>query len=362
MKHTESFIWGKKPLKFEVGSVAFFADAAVRVDFGDTTVLATAVVGDKPREDMDYFPMLIDYEEKFYASGKISGSRFVKREGRPSEQAVLNARMIDRPIRPLFPKGYRHDVQVVVTILSYDPDCPPEIPSILAASLALSLTKAPFSGPIGAVQVGLKDDKFILNPSEEEKADLDLDLIVVGTKNRIMMVEGEAKEVKEEKVIEALKWGHKALQESLKFQQDFIKNYSKKYKLEKAEFLVSDSDIHIKINDYLGKELKDAIALVDDLEKEGRLKEFEARVLKEFEGDFKQIEVQNAFFELVKKETRKLILEKGVKIIFIDYLTLINAEQPKLMKFVHLMLRWDFCLALTAVPSLLVVKPKFYLW
>ncbi|MDD3773720.1 MAG: polyribonucleotide nucleotidyltransferase [Patescibacteria group bacterium] len=313
MKHTKEFTWDGKKLKFEVGALAFFADASVRIDFGDTTVLATAVVAEKPRDEVDYLPLLIDYEEKFYASGKISGSRFIKREGRPSEQAILNARMIDRPIRPLFPKSYRNDVQVVVTILSYDPTCPPEVPSIIAASLALSLTRAPFEGPVGAARVGLKDNEFILNPSDEMKDELDLDFVVVGTNDRVMMIEGEAREIPDEKVIEAISWAHDKLRESLKFQEDFIKQHAKDYKLEKEEILVSESDIHIKITDYLGKELKDAIALKDELERQGKIKDFEEKVLKEFEGNFKQSEIANTFNEMVKKETRKLILEKGIR-------------------------------------------------
>jgi polyribonucleotide nucleotidyltransferase len=313
MKHTKEFIWDGKKLKVEVGTLAYFADASVRIDFGDTTVLATAVVADKPRDEVDYLPLLIDYEEKFYASGKISGSRFIKREGKPSEQAVLNARMIDRPIRPLFPKSYRNDIQVVMTVLSYDPTCPPEIPSILAASLALSLTRAPFEGPVGAARVGLKDDKFILNPSDETKDELDLDFVVVGTHDRVMMIEGEAKEVEDKKVIEAIKWAHEQLQASLKFQEDFIKEYAKEYKLEKEEIVVSEPEMHIKITDYIGKELKEAIALKDELERQGKIKDFEAKVLKEFEGSFKQSEIANAFNEMVKKETRKLILEKGIR-------------------------------------------------
>jgi len=311
MKHTEEFKWDDKVLKIEVGKLAFFSDAAVRIDFGETTVLATAVVGDEPREDVDFFPMSIDYEEKFYASGKISGSRFIKREGKPSEQAVLNGRMIDRPLRPLFPKGYRNDVQVVITILSYDPVCPPEIPSILAASLALSLTRAPFCGPVGAVRIGLKDNKFILNPSDELKEELDLDLVVVGTKERILMIEGEAKQIEDKKVLEALEFAHKELQKPLNFQEKFLKNHEKEYKLEKEEFLYSESDIHIKINDYLGKDLVHIVGITDSMEKEAKLKEFEEKVLKEFEGEFKKTHIQNTFFELVKKETRKLILEKG---------------------------------------------------
>ncbi len=306
--YSKEFDWHGKTLRFETGKLAHFADSAVRVDFGDTTVLCTVVVSEEPREEVDFFPLLVDYEEKYYASGKISGSRFIKREGRPSEEAILNARLIDRPIRPLFPKYYRNDVQVVVTVLSYDPQFPPEIPSIIGTSLALSMSPAPFGGPVGAVRVGLKNDEFVLNPSDEIEG-LELDLKVVGNKERILMVEGWAKEVEEERMIEVLQWAHKQLQFSLRIQEEFLGELT----LQKPEFVVSESDIHVKLSDLIGAELKKALQVKDEEERQARLNQFEERVLKEFEGDYKQIEIQNAFNDLIKKETRRLILEKGFR-------------------------------------------------
>ncbi|MCD6422295.1 polyribonucleotide nucleotidyltransferase [bacterium] len=304
----KEFDWQGKKLRFETGRLAHFADASVRVDFGDTTVFCTVVVSEEPREDVDFFPLLVDYEEKFYASGKISGSRFIKREGKPSESAILNARLIDRPLRPLFPKDYRHDVQIIVTVLSYDPECPPEIPSLLGASLALCLSPAPFEGPVGAVRVGLKGGEFVLNPSDELEG-LEADFVVVGNEERILMVEGKAKEVPEAEILRLFEWALRQLQFGLKAQQEFLKDF----KIIKPEYAISESDIHIKISDLLGSELKKVLQLRDEEERKANLERFEERVLKEFEGDYKQIEIENAFNELIKKETRRLILEKGFR-------------------------------------------------
>ncbi|MCD6194700.1 polyribonucleotide nucleotidyltransferase [bacterium] len=306
--YSKEFDWKGKTLKLETGKLAHFADSAVRIDFGKTTVLCTVVVSKEPREEADFFPLLIDYEEKYYASGKISGSRFIKREGRPSEEAVLNARLIDRPIRPLFPKYYRNDVQVVVTVLSYDPQCPPEIPSIIGTSLALSISQAPFQGPVGAVRVGMKNNEIILNPSDEIEG-LELDLKVVGNRERILMVEGWAKEISEKRMLEVLRWAHKQLQFAIKVQEEFLANLD----IKKAELLISESDIHVKLSSLLGSKIKKTLQLKNEEKRQEELNRFEERVLKEFEGDYKQIEIQNAFNDLIKKETRRLIIEKGFR-------------------------------------------------
>ena len=171
---------GKK-LEIETGQMAFRADGSVTVRYGDTVVLATAVVALQPKPETDFFPLLIDYEERMYASGKISGSRFMKREGRPSDQAILTSRLIDRPIRPLFPKGFRNDVQVMVTVLSADLTHEPDIISIIAASTALMLTGVPFDGPIAAARIGQIDDKLVVNPTVQEQEKSELNLTVAGT-------------------------------------------------------------------------------------------------------------------------------------------------------------------------------------
>src|SRR5665647_3152774 len=198
-----------KPLTLEVNRVGFRSTASVLVTYGDTVVLGTAMVGSRP-VIMDYFPLSIDYEEKFYAAGKISGSRFVKREGRPSDEAILIGRMIDRPIRPLFPKGYRQEVQVVSTVLSLDPSFRPDVIGMIASSAALMLTGTPFDGPVSGIRVGRVDGEFKSFLSPEEREASDLDLVVAGIESGITMVEAGANEVSEETVVEALAWAFKA--------------------------------------------------------------------------------------------------------------------------------------------------------
>src|SRR5947209_8153970 len=193
----ETDFCGRK-LTLEVNRVGFRSSASVVARYGDTVVLGTVMVSPKRLQGFDYFPLSIDYEEKFYAAGKISGSRFIKREGRPSDEAILIGRIIDRPIRPLWPKGYRHEVQGVATVLSMDPDFRPDMIAMIAMSAAFMLTGAPFDGPVAGLRVGLVDDKFTAFATPEQLNAGALDLVVAGTKDGIMMVEAGASEVSEE--------------------------------------------------------------------------------------------------------------------------------------------------------------------
>ncbi|MEO7617533.1 MAG: polyribonucleotide nucleotidyltransferase, partial [Candidatus Saccharibacteria bacterium] len=186
-----------RELKITTGQMAFLADGAVTVQYGDTVVLGTATVSNQPRPGIDFFPLMIDYEERMYASGKISGSRFIKREGRASELATLTCRLIDRPIRPLFPKGYRHDVQGVATVLSVDLIHSPDMVAMIAISTAMMLSGAPFEGPVAGVRIGMIDGELIVYPTSEQMKTSTLDLCVAGTKEAIMMVEAGAMEVDE---------------------------------------------------------------------------------------------------------------------------------------------------------------------
>ena len=204
-----------KTLTLEVNRVGFRTSASVLVTYGETVVLGTAMVSKKSISGMDYFPLSIDYEEKFYASGKISGSRFVKREGRPSDEAILIGRLIDRPIRPLFPKGYRQEVQTVATVLSMDPTFRPDMVAMIAASAALSLTGAPFDGPVAGLRIALVDGKFKAFASAEERENSDLDLVVAGIASGITMVEAGANEVSEDVVADALTWAYEAYQPAI---------------------------------------------------------------------------------------------------------------------------------------------------
>ena len=208
-----------RPLSIEVNRVGFRTTGSVLVRYGDTVVLGSAQVGSRPVQ-LDYFPLSIDYEERFYAAGKISGSRFIKREGRPSDEAVLIGRLIDRPIRPLFPKGYRQEVQVVATVLSMDPDFRPDVVAMIAASSALMLTGTPFDGPVAGLWVGRVNGEFKAFLTPEERAQSDLDLVVAGIESGITMVEAGAKEVSEEVIVDAMAWAHQMMQPAIALQRE----------------------------------------------------------------------------------------------------------------------------------------------
>ena len=298
---------GGKEVIIETGRLVQLASGSVTVKCGDTVVLATAVVCMEAKEDIDYFPLLVDYEERLYAAGKISGSRFIKREGRPSDRAILTCRLIDRPIRPLFPKNYRNDVQVIITVLSFDGENDPDVLAIIAASAALSQTMAPFEGPVSAVRVGLIDGKLVANPSEKDMENSTLDLVVAGTKDKVMMIEAGAKEVSEKDFIEAVKFGHKELQPGIEVQKDLIAET--KHSVEEA----GESPIIQDIKKYLCEKISKAVQEADKLKREESLSLFEADVLKNFEGNYKQNELKNTFDALVEKEVRKAIIEKGLR-------------------------------------------------
>lgn len=210
-----------RPLTLEVNRVGFRSTASVLVTYGDTVVLGTTQISSRAL-DMDYFPLSVDYEEKFYAAGKISGSRFIKREGRPSDEAVLIGRLIDRPIRPLFPKGYRQEVQVVATVLSMDPNFRPDMIAMIAASTALMLSGAPFDGPVAGLRVGRVNGEFKAFMTPEEREASDLDLVVAGIESGITMVEAGANEVSEEVIIDALAWAHEQFQPAIALQKELV--------------------------------------------------------------------------------------------------------------------------------------------
>ncbi len=242
-----------RELSLEVGRVGFRSSASVLVRYGDTVVLGTAMVGSDVVQGMDYFPLSIDYEEKFYAAGKISGSRFIKREGRPSDDAVLIGRLIDRPIRPLWPKGYRHEVQGVATMLSMDPDFRPDAVAMIAMSAAFMLTGAPFDGPIASARVGLVNGKPQAFASAEQLKNGGLDLVVAGTKDGVMMVEAGADEVPEETIIEAIEYAQKAIQPAIELQNELVKKIGvtpQEYTLLKA-----DSNIEQRVETWIAGKL-----------------------------------------------------------------------------------------------------------
>lgn len=245
-----------QPLTLEVNRVGFRTTASVLVTYGDTVVLGTAMVGSKPVV-MDYFPLSIDYEEKFYAAGKISGSRFIKREGRPSDEAILIGRLIDRPIRPLFPKGYRQEVQVVASVLSMDPNFRPDSIAMIAASAALSLTGTPFDGPVAGLRIGQVNGEFKAFLTPEERAASDLDLVVAGIESGVTMVEAGANEVGEQLIGDALEWAFQAYQPAIALQKelrDKIQPVAKEY-----ELVLPDSDVQTEVDAWVDGKLGQAI-------------------------------------------------------------------------------------------------------
>ena len=277
----------------EYGEMAKQADGAVLVRYNDTVVLTAAVVSKNANLLSDFFPLTVNYQEKLYSVGKIPGG-FIKREGRPSEAATLAARMIDRPMRPLFPEGFKNEVQIISTVLSVDQDCSPELTAMFASSLATSISKIPFNGPVAGVKVGRVNGKFIINPTPEELEISELELTVAGTKNAINMVESSAKQVSEEIMLEALMIGHKAIKELIKFQEKIIKDIG----VEKMEYetLMPEPELREKITNLISKKMDKALRIKDKLKKYTAIDTIKEEVLelytKENEGILKEIELK----------------------------------------------------------------------
>ena len=248
--------WCGRPLTLEVNRVGFRTTASVVARYGDTVVLGTAMVGSRPVE-LDYFPLSIDYEEKFYAAGKISGSRFIKREGRPSDEAILIGRLIDRPIRPLFPKGYRQEVQVVSSVLSMDPSFRPDMVAMVAASAALSLTGTPFDGPVAGLRVGRVNGEFKAFLTPDERAASDLDLVVAGIENGITMVEAGAHEVSEQVIIDAMAWAHQMMQPAIQLQRELAEKVAPA--AQQYELVLPDETIQAEVDTWVAGKFGAAI-------------------------------------------------------------------------------------------------------
>jgi polyribonucleotide nucleotidyltransferase len=312
----ETDFCGRK-LSLEVNRVGFRTSASVLVRYGDTVVLGTAMVSDKPLAGFDYFPLSIDYEEKMYAAGKISGSRFIKREGRPSDEAVLIGRIIDRPIRPLWPKGYRHEVQGVVTVLSMDPDFRPDMIAMIAMSAAFSLTGAPFEGPVAGVRVGYdKDGKLAAFLPAKEMTNNKLDLVVAGTEQAIMMVEAGANEVTEDEVVEALQFAKEAMQPAIALQKELVAKVG--VTPQQYELSLPSEDIQKEVDAWLdgkmGASLRAPMA-----ERHQRMHVLRSDLLAHFEeklgdsfADVKR-DYEDAFASAANKDVRRGIIEEDAR-------------------------------------------------
>ncbi|HKX23972.1 MAG TPA: polyribonucleotide nucleotidyltransferase [Candidatus Saccharimonadales bacterium] len=305
-----------RTLSLEVNRIGFRTSASVLVSYGDTVVLGTAMVANSPVKGFDYFPLSIDYEEKMYAAGKISGSRFIKREGRPSEEAILIGRLIDRPIRPLWPKGYRHEAQGVASVLSMDPTFRPDMIAMIAMSTAFMLTGAPFEGPVAGVRVGLKDGKPAAFLPLEEMNTNDLDLVVAGTEDAIMMVEAGANEVSEDQIAEALAWAHEAILPAVRLQKELIEKVG--VTAQEYELLLPNEDIQKSVDEWvlgkLGDNLRKPYAERNDLVTvlKGQMHDHFAEQVGEEYEELRR-EYDDAFTSALHKDVRKGILEDNVR-------------------------------------------------
>lgn len=303
---------GGRNLSVEIGKVAQLADGAVFVRYGDTVVLVTACASDKPKEGIDFFPLSVDYEERLYAVGKIPGG-FIKREGKPTEKAVLSSRLIDRPIRPLFPKGFRNDVQVIATVLSVDQDNLPEIVAMIGSSAALSISKIPFLGPTGSVLVGLVDGEFVLNPTAQQREVSDLHLVVSGTKDAVMMVEAGSKEIPEDVMLEAIMFAHENIKKIVEFIEDITLKIGKD-KME-VELYSVDEEIEKAVKEYATDNMLKAIRTPDKQERQANMDIITEETILHFSEIYPENlkDVEDVLYNITKEQVRSLILNEGIR-------------------------------------------------
>ncbi len=309
MKQTFKTTIAGRDFVVETGEIAQLASGAALVKYGDTTVLATATASDKPRDGVDFFPLSVDYEEKMYAVGKIPGG-FLKREGKPSEKAILTSRVIDRPIRPLFPKDYRNDVGIVTTVLSTDIDNAPEVVAMNGASIAISISQMPFAGPVGAVQIGLIDGEFIVNPTTEQRAVSEMALTVAGTKQKVVMIEAGANEVAEDVMYEAILFAHKEIIKICEFIDTIVEAVGKP----KAPYTAHeiDHEFYDAIYNYAYDKICYAIDTDDKRIRDERMKVLTDEMIEHFGAEFfegRDAELDETYYKIQKEIVRKWLYE-----------------------------------------------------
>ncbi|KHM51534.1 polyribonucleotide nucleotidyltransferase [Anaerovibrio lipolyticus DSM 3074] len=303
---------GGRTFTVETGKMAKQANGAVLVRYGETVVLVTATASDEPREGVDFFPLTVDYEEKMYAVGKIPGG-FIKREGRPGESAILCSRLIDRPIRPLFPEGYRNDVQIVATVMSVEHDNAPEIAAMIGASCALTISDIPFLGPIAGVRVGRVDGQFIINPNVEQREVSDLNLTIAGSRDAVMMVEAGANELPEEVILEAILFGHEEIKKIVAF-QDEIQKACGKEKREVKLFAVPE-ELETAIREYATDKLDQAVRNPDKLARDEDISNVKAEAMEHFLELYPDAikEIPYMLHKIVKEIVRRMITKEKIR-------------------------------------------------
>ncbi|OBZ16926.1 MULTISPECIES: polyribonucleotide nucleotidyltransferase [Bacillales] len=305
---------GGRPLSIETGRLAKQANAAVTVQYGDTVVLCTVTASAGPK-DLDFFPLTVNYEERLYAVGKIPGG-FIKREGRPSEKAILSSRLTDRPIRPLFPEGFRNDVQVMNIVMSVDQDCPPEIAAMIGTSAALSISDVPFDGPIGGVSVGRVNGQFVINPTVEQEQQTDLFVVVAGTKDAIMMVEAEANEVTEEVMLEAIMFGHDEIK-NIVAKIEELQAIAGKPKME-VKLHTVNAQVNADVRAYASAQLVEAIKVEEKHARQEAIDAVNSAAVAHFEEQYIETpellsDVKEVLYDIVKEEVRRLISHDKVR-------------------------------------------------
>lgn len=303
---------GGKLLELEIGKVCEMANGQVMVKYGDTVVNVTAVASKAPRPDIDFFPLSCDYEEKMYAAGKIPGG-FIKREGRPSEKAILNCRLMDRPLRPLFPKGFFNDVQVVATVMCIDNDAPSEIAAMIGSSVALAISDIPWDGPTGSVLIGRIDGEFIVNPTLEQREASDMHLVVSGTKEAIMMVEAGAEEVPEDIILEGIMFAHEEIKKIVEFIEAIVAEVGKP-KLEVELYQVPE-EIETAVRAFAEDKMRTAIQTYDKMERLDNMDAVETETKEHFEEIYPENgkEIDNVLYAITKEQVRSLILDDGIR-------------------------------------------------
>lgn len=303
---------GNREFVIETGKMAKQANGAAFVRYGDTIVLVTATASAEPREGIDFFPLTVDYEEKMYAVGKIPGG-FIKREGRPSETAILSSRLIDRPIRPLFPDGFRNDVQIVATVLSVDQDNPPEIAALIGASAALSISDIPFQGPIAGVHVGYIDGQFIINPTVEQREKSALNLTVAGSHDAVMMVEAGANELPEDIILDAIMFGHVEIKKIVEFQQKMVEECGKEKR--DVKLFQPSEELIDQIRTYAYDRLNTAVRDDDKLRRDEHIATIKEETLEHFLVDYPDdsMSISAVLHNLIKEIVRKMISHEKIR-------------------------------------------------
>jgi len=305
--HKKQFQYGQYQVSLETGEIARQATAAVMVSMADTVVLVTVVATKETRQGTDFFPLTVDYQERTYAAGRIPGS-FMKREGKPSDKETLTSRLIDRPLRPLFPKGFTNEVQIIATVLSLNPDVDPDVPTILGASAALAISGLPFQGPVGAARVGYCNGTFVLNPNAADMNQSTLDLVVAGTEGAVLMVESEAKELPEQVMLDAVLFGHQQFQSAIQAIKEFAAEVATPaWDWQPAP---TDETLHSKVAELAEKDVAEAYRIHDKLARQNRLAELRKQAIADLTVDaqYDEAAISNAFEKLEKVTVRSSII------------------------------------------------------